>query len=111
MHNHAPIAVAAAVVLLLILFRPRRDGGETIIVRDSPLVPLGVMLAAADVLIYARKHPAAADVPRPAVTHVVTRYVPLHNWPVSGFELTLLGLAVIAAAVLIVRLIGRYFGR
>jgi hypothetical protein len=35
----------------------------------------------------------------------------VHNWPVSGLELTLLGLGVLAAAVLIVRLAGRYFGR
>ena len=71
-------------------------------------------------LIYARKHPApppaSAPAPRPStvthtITQTITRYVPVHNWPVSGLELTLLGLAAVAAAILIVRLIGRYFGR
>jgi hypothetical protein len=70
------------------------------------------------------RHPAvrvAAPAVRPApartitIRQVITRYVPVrvpvHNWPVSGFELTLLGLGAIAAAVLIVRLAGRYFGR
>ena len=121
MHSHTVIAVLAAAGLLLVIARrPGREAGPVYVTRGSPVAALGALLAGAGALVYARKHPAtpaaSAPAPRPsAVTHTitqtVTRYVPVHNWPVSGLELTLLGLAVIAAAVLIVRLAGRYFGR
>ncbi len=117
-HNHAAMAAAAAaVVLLLIVSRRRGDPGPVYVTRRSPVAGLGVLLAGVAAVIWARKHQAPASAPRqsPAVTHTitqqVTRYVPAHNWPVSGLELTLLGLAAIAAAVLIARLTGRYFGR
>jgi hypothetical protein len=120
-HNHAAVAVAlAAAVLLLLACRRNREPGPVYVTRNSPVAGLGVLLAGLGVFIYARRHPAPAPAstpaPRPsAVTHTitqqVTRYVPVHNWPVSGLELTLLGLGVLAAAVLIVRLAGRYFGR
>ena len=99
---------------------PGREAGPVYVTRGSPIAGLGILLAGVAALIYARKHPAppaaSAPAPRPsaaahAITQTVTRYVPVHNWPVSGLELTLLGLGVIAAAVLIVRLAGRYFGR
>lgn len=120
-HNHAAvIAVLAAAGLLLLVSRRGRDAGPVHVTRSSPIAGLGILLAGAGAFIYARKHPApppaSAPAPQPsAVTHTITqtitRYVPVHNWPVSGLELTLVGLGAIAAAVLIVRLIGRYFGR
>jgi hypothetical protein len=116
-HGHAAlIAVLAAAAVLLAASRRDRAAGPVYVTRRSPITGLGVLLAGAGALIYARKylapHPASAPAPRPSVvTQQVTRYVPLHNWPVSGFELTLLGLGAIVAAILIVRLIGRYFGR
>ena len=97
-----------------------REAGPVYVTRGSPVAGLGILLAGAGALIYARKHPAppaaSAPAPRPStvthtITQTITRYVPVHNWPVSGLELTLLGLAAVAAAILIVRLIGRYFGR
>ena len=115
-HNHAAVVVVlAAAVLLLLASRRNREPGPVYVTRRSPAAALGVLLAGLGAFIYARRHPAPAAASPPVVTHTitrqVTRYVPLHNWPVSGLELTLLGLGVIAAAVLIVRLIGRYFGR
>jgi hypothetical protein len=116
-HNHAAVAAAlAAAVLLLLASRRPREAGPVYVTRRSPVAGLGILLAGLGAFIYARKHPApsAASMPAPrpsVITQQVTRYVPLHNWPVSGLELTLLGVGTIAAAVLIVRLIGRYFGR
>ena len=115
-HNHVVLAMAAAAVLLLVLRRGSRPAGDVYVTRGSPVAGLGILLAGLGVFIYARKHhappPASAPAPQPStVTQTITRYVPLHNWPVSGLELTLLGLGVIVAAVLIVRLAGRYFGR
>ena len=115
-HNHVILAMAAAAVLLLVLRRGGRPAGDVYVTRSSPVAGLGILLAGLGVFIYARKHhaapPASAPAPQPStVTQTITRYVPLHNWPVSGVELTLLGLGVIVAAVLIVRLAGRYFGR
>lgn len=116
-HNHAVLAVAlAAAVLLLLASRRDRPAGPVHVTRSSPVAGLGVLLAGAGAFIYARKHPAPAPASAPAprssvVTQQVTRYIPVHNWPVSGLELTLLGLGAVAAAILIVRLIGRYFGR
>jgi hypothetical protein len=118
-HNHAAlvVALAGAAVLLLVSRRPR-EAGPVYVTRRSPIAGLGILLAGLGAFIYARKHhvPASAPPPRSSVvthtiTQQVTRYVPVHNWPVSGLELTLLGLGVLAAAVLIVRLTGRYFGR
>lgn len=116
-HNHAAVVVvlAAAILLLLVSRRPR-EAGPVYVTRRSPVAGLGILLAGLGAFIYARKylapHTASTPAPRPSVvTRQVTRYVPLHNWPVSGLELTLLGLGVLAAAVLIVRLAGRYFGR
>jgi hypothetical protein len=116
-HNHAAVAVAlAGAALLLIMCRRNREPGPVYVTRRSPVAALGVLLAGLGAFIYARKylapHTASTPAPGPSVvTRQVTRYVPLHNWPVSGLELTLLGLGVLAAAVLIVRLAGRYFGR
>ncbi len=120
-HNHAAVAVALAiVVLLLIVSRRGGDPGPVYVTRRSPVAGLGILLAGAGAFIYAREHsappPAATPASQPSVvTHTITqtviRYVPVHNWPVSGLELTLLGLGAIAAAILIVRLTGRYFGR
>jgi hypothetical protein len=119
-HDHAAViaVLAAGAVLLLASRRDRAAAGPVYVTRRSPVAALGILLAGAGALIYARRHPApaAAPAPRPSVvtrtvTQQVTRYVPLHNWPVSGAEITLLGLGVLAAAVLIVRLAGRYFGR
>lgn len=117
-HNHAALAVtlAAAAVVLLLVCRRDRPAGPVYVTRGSPAAGLGILLAGLGVFIYSRKylapHPASTPAPRPpVVTQQVTRYVPVHNWPVSGLELTLLGLGAIAAAVLIVRLLGRYFGR
>ena len=116
----AVAAAVAAAVLLLISRRGRAPAGPVYVTRGSPVAGLGVLLAGAGAFVYARKHPAPAasgsPAPQPSIvthpiTQTVTRYVPVHNWPVSGFELTLLGLGAIAAAVLIVRLAGRYFGR
>ncbi|SRR6266568_1330116 len=114
-HNHALIIVLAIAVLLLVLCRDR-PAGPVHVTPSSPARSLGVLLAGAAVFVYVwRRHQAPAGTaaaPRPqAVTHTITRYVPVHNWPVSGFELTLLGLGALAAAILIVRLAGRYFGR
>ena len=117
-HQAAVAAAVATVVLLLISRRDRAPAGPVYVTRRSPVAGLGILLAGVAAVIYARKHqaPAAAPPPRPStvthtITQTITRYVPVHNWPVSGAELTLLGLAAIAAAVLIVRLAGRYFGR
>lgn len=114
-HNHAAVlAVLAAAGVLLAVYRPDRAAGTVYVTRRSPVVAgLGILFAGAPAVIYARRHQAPAPpAARPStVTHTITRYIPLHNWPVSGPELTLLGLAAIAAAVLIIRLIGRYFGR
>ena len=117
MHNHTVIVVVlAAAGVLLLVSRGGRPAGDVYVTRRSPVAGLGILLAGLGVFIYARKHhaapPASAPAPQPStVTQTITRYVPLHNWPVSGLELTLLGLGVIVAAVLIVRLAGRYFGR
>ena len=120
-HGHAALVALLAVAGLLALCRRNREPGPVYVTRRSPVAALGILLAGGAALIYARRHPAAAaasaaPAPRPSVvthtvTQQVTRYVPLHNWPVSGAEITLLGLGVLAAAVLIVRLAGRYFGR
>ena len=116
-HNHAAVAaVVLAAGVLLIVCRRNREPGPVYVTRRSPVAALGVLLAGLGAFVYACKHhaPAAASAPLPrpsVVTHTITRYVPVHNWPVSGLELTLLGLAALAAAVLIVRLAGRYFGR
>lgn len=117
-HNHA--AVIAVLAVLLIACRRNREPGPVYVTRRSPAAALGILLAGLGAFIYARRHPAPAAAgtssPQPSVvthtiTQQVTRYIPVHNWPVSGLELTLLGLGVLAAAVLIVRLAGRYFGR
>jgi hypothetical protein len=113
--SHHVAWIAAILVLLLVLTR-RRDAGPVHVVKRSPAVAAGVLLAGAGVLVWARGHRAPAAAPRPpavtrTVTREVTRYVPLHNWPVSGAELTVLGLAALAAVVLIAALAGRYFGR
>jgi hypothetical protein len=118
-HNHAAVAVVvAAAGLLLVVSRRGREAGPVYVTRSSPAAGLGILLAGVGVVIYARRHPAPGSAPprQPStvtrtITQQVTRYVPVHNWPVSGLELTLLGLGAIAAAILIVRLIGRYFGR
>jgi len=114
-HDHAAVvAVLAAAVLLIVILRPRGGGEHVCVPRSSPVAGLGVLLAGAGAFIYARRHPAPGSAPQrqpSTVTQTITRYVPVHNWPVSGLELTLLGLGVLAAAILIVRLIGRYFGR
>ena len=116
MSHHAVLIAAAVLALLLILTFRRRDAGPVHVVKRSPAVAAGALLAGAGVLVWARGHRAApAAAPRAAVTRTVTRevtrYVPLHNWPVSGLELTVLGLAALAAVVLAVALAGRYFGR
>lgn len=119
-HNHAALiaVLAAAAGLLAVSRRDRAAAGPVYVTRRSPVAGLGVLLAGAAAVIWARKHqappvPPASFAPAPprTITQTITRYVPVHNWPVSGLELTLLGLGAIVAAVLIVRLTGRYFGR
>ncbi len=118
--------ISAVIVVLFKLARRGRRPAQVVVAAPArgaaaPRVVLAVLVVLGVGAFYGRGVKAAGRpaqaAPRSApsskpvtVIHEVTRYVPVHDFPVSGWQIVLIAFGCLAAAVVVTRVAGRYFG-